>query len=108
MTHYGKGYPSFGSVIAKMTRTGRPGHAGVCRLIPHDAASSSCVPGPTVGPRYAQVKADGEQLASMKLRYVSSSQLSDRRRLLGALDGFRRGLDSTASNGLDADYQKAS
>jgi uncharacterized protein (DUF1501 family) len=65
-------------------------------------------PGPgALGPRYAQVKADGEQLASMKLRYVTSTRLSDRRRLLKEFDGFRRNLDTTAAGGVDADYQKA-
>jgi Protein of unknown function (DUF1501) len=103
-----QGYPSFGSVIAKMIGPVDPVTPAFVDLFPTMQHRPYNSPGPgSLGPRYAQVKADGEQLASMKLRYVSSSQLSDRRRLLGALDGFRRGLDSTASNGLDADYQKA-
>lgn len=103
-----QGYPSFGSVIAKLnghTDAVTPAFVDLFPTMQHRPYNS---PGPgSLGPRFAQVKADGEQLASMKLRYVTTAQLSDRRRLLGTLDGFRRGLDSVAAGGLKADYQKA-
>jgi uncharacterized protein DUF1501 len=103
-----QGYPSFGSVIAKLNGPRdalTPAFVDLFPTMQHHPYNS---PGPgALGPRYAQVKADGEQLASMKLRYVTSAQLSDRRRLLQAFDGFRRGLDSAGMSGMETDYQKA-
>ena len=103
-----QGYPSFGSVISKLVGPVDPVTPAFVDLFPTMQHRPYNSPGPgALGPRYAQVKADGEQLASMKLRYVTSGQLSDRRRLLGSLDSFRRGLDSPAASGVSADYQKA-
>jgi Protein of unknown function (DUF1501) len=103
-----QGYPSFGSVISKLVGPVDPVTPAFVDLFPTMQHRPYNSPGPgSLGPRYAQVKADGEQLASMKLRYVTSAQLSDRRQLLGTLDGLRRGLDSAATSGLNADYQKA-
>jgi Protein of unknown function (DUF1501) len=103
-----QGYPSFGSVISKLVGPADAVTPAFVDLFPTMQHRPYNSPGPgALGPRYAQVKADGEQLASMKLRYVTSAQLSDRRRLLSSLDGFRRGIDSTAASGVNADYQKA-
>ena len=103
-----QGYPSFGSVISKLVGPVDPVTPAFVDLFPTMQHRPYNSPGPgSLGPRYAQVKADGEQLASMKLRYMTSAQLSDRRRLLGTLDGLRRGIDSAAESGINADYQKA-
>jgi len=103
-----QGYPSFGSVIAKLNGQRdalTPAFVDLFPTMQHHPYNS---PGPgALGPRYAQVKADGEQLASMKLRYVTSAQLSDRRHLLQAFDGFRRDIDSAGMSGMETDYQKA-
>jgi hypothetical protein len=103
-----QGYPNFGSVISKLngpTDALTPAYVDLFPSMQHQEFNS---PGPgSLGPRYAQVKADGEQLASMKLRYVTTARLSDRRRLLKEFDGFRRNIDTPAASGVDADYQKA-
>jgi uncharacterized protein (DUF1501 family) len=63
-------------------------------------------PGPGyLGRPYAAVRADGEDLASMKLRYVSSAQFHERRRLLQEFDSFRRGVDDAGD--MDLVYQRA-
>jgi hypothetical protein len=104
----GQGHPHFGSVIAKLNGQADPVTPAFVDLFPtmqHRPYNSS---GPGVlGPRYAQVKADGEQLASMKLRYVSTGRFAGRRRLLTAFDGARRVADSAALEPVDADYRKA-
>jgi hypothetical protein len=103
-----QGHPNFGSIVAKLqgsTDSVTPPFVDLFPTMQHRPYNS---PGPGVlGPQYAQVKADGEQLASMKLRYVTSAQFSNRRRLLESVDHFRRGVESTAERGLDTDYQKA-
>jgi len=103
-----QGHPNFGSVLAKLLGQSDPVTPAFVDLFPtmQHRPYNSAGPG-VLGPRYSQVKADGEQLASMKLRYVTSTQLADRRRLLDTFDGFRRDMDSVSRGGMDADYQKA-
>src|SRR5579862_928703 len=103
-----QGHPNFGSVLAKLLGQSDPVTPAFVDLFPtmQHRPYNSAGPG-VLGPRYSQVKADGEQLASMKLRYVTAPQLSDRRRLLTALDDYRRGVDALATSGMNTDYQKA-
>lgn len=103
-----QGHPNFGSILAKLLGQSDPVTPAFVDLFPtmQHRPYNSAGPG-VLGPRYSQVKADGEQLASMKLRYVTSTQLADRRRLLDTFDGFRRDMDSVSRGGMDADYQKA-
>jgi uncharacterized protein (DUF1501 family) len=65
-------------------------------------------PGPGMfGPRYAGVKADGEDLASMKLRFITPEQFQDRRRLLEDMDHFRQSVEAEKLSAADSAYQKA-
>ena len=65
-------------------------------------------PGPgMLGHAAAGAKADGEDLASMKLRYVSGDEFSARRHLLAGFDDFRRAVDSAGVERLDAAYRRA-
>jgi hypothetical protein len=65
-------------------------------------------PGPgNLGPHFAGIKADGEDLAGMKLRFVSPTQLGDRRRLLEAVDQFRRETESQRVAAADSAYDRA-
>jgi uncharacterized protein (DUF1501 family) len=65
-------------------------------------------PGPGMfGPRYAGVKADGEDLASMKLRFITPGQFQDRRRLLEDMDHFRQSVEAEKLSAADSAYQKA-
>jgi hypothetical protein len=60
-----------------------------------------------LGPAYAAVKADGEQLASMKLRYVTPVHFADRRRLLDSLNNYRRTVDGLGAQDMGANYTRA-
>ncbi|MBL8825915.1 MAG: DUF1501 domain-containing protein [Planctomycetaceae bacterium] len=60
-----------------------------------------------LGPQYSPVKADGEDLASMKLRFISPEQFRSRRELLANLDEFRRQADSLEVAKLDTAYASA-
>jgi uncharacterized protein (DUF1501 family) len=65
-------------------------------------------PGPgMMGQRFGSVTADGEDLASMKLRFVSTARLDDRKRLLASVDRFRRGADEVDLTRSDSMYQRA-
>jgi hypothetical protein len=50
---------------------------------------------------------DGEDVAVMKLRAMSSTQLTERRQLLEGLDRFRRAADSAEMSGMDTFYRRA-
>ncbi|CAK8988268.1 DUF1501 domain-containing protein, partial [Durusdinium trenchii] len=60
-----------------------------------------------LGSAYGQMRADGEDLASMKLRYVPRTQFDRRRSLLSQLDGLRRNVDSGNLDNVDESYRKA-
>jgi len=61
----------------------------------------------SLGPKFNQVKADGEDLASMKLRFVSRDQFSSRRELLRQFDGLRQTAETTGILGMDEVYDRA-
>ncbi|HEY4261242.1 MAG TPA: DUF1501 domain-containing protein, partial [Schlesneria sp.] len=50
---------------------------------------------------------DGEDLASMKLRFVEPAQLDNRRKLLEVMDRFREQADANPVRNMDATYDKA-
>jgi hypothetical protein len=60
-----------------------------------------------LGRAYGGVKADGADVAVMRLQGLSQGQLGDRRRLLEQVDGFRRAVDSAEMRGLDVYYERA-
>jgi len=102
------GHPSFGSVIAQKKGSSDGVMPPFVDLFPtmqhrpYNSPSSGAL-----GPAYAAVKADGEQLASMKLRYVTPDQFSNRRKLLETLDGYRRHVDGGAVEGMGSNYERA-
>jgi uncharacterized protein (DUF1501 family) len=50
-------------------------------------------PGPgKLGPAFAGLKVDGEDLAGMKLRFVEPGRFADRRRLLAAVNGLQQAV----------------
>jgi uncharacterized protein (DUF1501 family) len=61
-----------------------------------------------LGSTFNQVRADGEDLASMKLRYVPSVQFTSRLNLLGQLDQFRRDSENRAFDAMQESYRRAS
>lgn len=69
---------------------------------PYNSAGSGYL-----GPRYSPTKADGEDLAGMKLRFVSSAEFQNRRTLLDGLDRFRREAESLDVAKMENAYQSA-
>ena len=103
-----EGRPSFGSVVSKVKGPFDPVTPAFVDLFPTMQHKPYNSPGPGyLGQSYGSVKADGEDLASMKLRYVSSSQLDSRRHLLTAFDRFRRDVDAADVDGMDIVYRRA-
>ncbi len=61
----------------------------------------------TLGPAYRGVRTDGEDLDSMKLRFVSPEQLGRRRSLLDQLDALRRDLHRDEVRAVAGNFDKA-
>jgi hypothetical protein len=103
-----EGRPSFGSVIARLAGPVDPVVPPFVDLFPTMQHRPYNSPGPgMLGHAAAGAKADGEDLASMKLRYVSGDEFSARRNLLAGFDDFRRAVDSAGVERLDAAYRRA-
>ena len=103
-----EGRPSFGSVIAQVKGPTNAVTAPFIDLFPTMQHRPYNSPGPGIlGPAYRGVTADGEQLTSMKLRYVQPSRFRDRRELLNHLDDIRRIIDENAESEMDAVYSRA-
>jgi hypothetical protein len=103
-----EGRPNFGSVISRLQGAVDPVIPPFVDLFPTMQHRPYNSPGPgMLGHGVAPVKADGEDLASMKLRYVSGDQFASRRRLLENFDDFRRAVDSAGVERLDSTYRRA-
>jgi len=103
-----EGRPNVGSVIAKLAGAVDPVVPAFVDLFPTMQHRPYNSPGPgMLGHAAAGAKADGEDLASMKLRYVSSDEFNARRNLLTSFDDFRRRVDSAGVDRLDAAYRQA-
>lgn len=102
------GYPHFGSVVTRVQGNTSPVVPAFVDLFPTMQHRPYNTPGPgNLGPHFAGIKADGEDLAGMKLRFVSPTQLGDRRRLLEAVDQFRRDTESQRVAAADSAYDRA-
>ena len=102
------GHPSIGSVIsheAGAVDGVTPAFVDLFPTMQHRPYNS---PGPGVlGPAHAGIKADGEDLASMKLRYIEGTRFDNRQKLLSSLDDYRRRVDSAELSGVDSNYERA-
>ena len=100
--------PNFGSVIAGLAGPVDPVIPPFVDLFPTMQHRPYNIPGPGVmGNAAAGAKADGEDLASMKLRFVSTDEFAARRDLLDRVDSFRRSADSAGVERLDQAYRRA-
>jgi hypothetical protein len=91
-----EGKPSFGSVISQLQGPADSVTPPFVDLFPKMQHLPYNSPGAgLLGPKYRAVRADGEDLDSMKLRYVSPDQFQRRRTLLQQLDDFRRNADAS-------------
>ena len=103
-----EGRPNSGSVIARLAGPVDPVVPPFVDLFPTMQHKPYNSPGPgMLGNAAGGAKADGEDLASMKLRFVSNDEFTARRRLLAGFDDFRRSVDSAGVERLDAAYRRA-
>ncbi|NQV23921.1 MAG: DUF1501 domain-containing protein [Rhodopirellula sp.] len=103
-----EGFPNFGSVVSQVLGSTNPVTPPFIDLFPtmkHRPYNSTGAG--YLGIRFNQVKADGEDLASMKLRFVSSDQFGSRRTLLRQLDSIRRSAEDARLLGMDENYDRA-
>lgn len=102
------GRPNFGSVISKVAGQTDPVTPAFVDLFPtmqhrpYNSPSSGYL-----GHAYSAVRADGEDLASMKLRYINAAQFDDRRKLRAQMDDYMRSVDKSSADGMDSIYQRA-
>lgn len=102
------GIPSFGSVIARVQGPTNPVIPPFIDMFPTMQHRPYNSPGPGVlGAHAAGVRADGEDLASMKLRFMSAEQLTDRRKLLASFDQYRAAVESARGEGVASNYERA-
>ena len=102
------GRPHMGSVITKVQGAVDPVTPAFVDLFPTMQHKPYNAPGPGyLGRAFGSVRADGEDLASMKLRYITPDQLSDRRKLLQHFDSVGRAIESADAGGMDVIYGRA-
>ncbi|MDB5386249.1 MAG: hypothetical protein JWM11_1895 [Planctomycetaceae bacterium] len=102
------GRPTIGAVISKVAGQSDPVTPAFVDLFPTMQHKPYNSPGPGyLGTSYSSVRADGEDLASMKLRYVSPGQFDERRKLRMQIDDARRTLDKSSVDGMDVIYRRA-
>lgn len=100
--------PNFGSLVSQIQGPTNPVTPPFIDLFPtmqHRPYNSQGAG--YLGPKYNQIKADGEDLASMKLRFVSPDQFSNRRELLKQFDSFRSAIDVHQAGAMDEAYGRA-
>lgn len=101
-------YPNFGSVVAKVQGATNPVVPPFVDLFPtmqHRPYNSTGAG--YLGSSYQQVRADGEDLASMKLRYIENAQFSSRKKLLEGIDRFREAGDRGGLSDVEESYRRA-
>lgn len=104
------GRPGIGAVMAKVkgpVDPSVPPFVGLAARTQHMPWSDSGRPG-FLGPAYRAFTPDGEGMANLKLRNISTAQFDDRKRLMSSFDGLRRELDASgALTGMDASTERA-
>lgn len=103
-----EGWPNFGSIIAQnmgQRDAATPAFVDLFPTMQHRPYNSP--PPGKVGPAFRGVRADGEDMESMKLRFVDAARFGTRQQLLASIDGIKRDVDSLALAGMDSSYQKA-
>ena len=101
------GIPNFGSVVSQVLGPTDPVTPPFVDLFPtmkhrpYNSADAGYL-----GSKFNQVKADGEDLASMKLRFVERDHFQSRRELLRRFDSLRKHADEKLS-GMDEIYDRA-
>jgi len=102
------GIPNFGSVVSRVLGPTSPVTPPFVDLFPtmkhrpYNSADAGYL-----GSKFNQVKADGEDLASMKLRFVERDHFQSRRELLRRFDSLRRNAEDATLLGMDEIYDRA-
>lgn len=102
------GLPNFGSVVAKIqgpTNDVTPPFVDLFPTMQHRPYNSTNAG--YLGSAFNQVRADGEDLANMRLQFVDSPQFTGRKSLLEQLDGYRRAADIHSLDGMQESYRRA-
>jgi hypothetical protein len=103
-----EGKPNVGSIVAKVQGSTDGVMPPYVDLFPTMQHRPYNIPGPgALGRACAGVKVDGDDVAVMKLRGMTTEQLADRRRLLERFDAFRRAADAAEPSGMDTHYRRA-
>jgi hypothetical protein len=91
----GKNHPSLGACIAKVVGAADPTIPPFVDLIQKTQHKPYSIPAASgfLGRRYSAARLDEEGAADMTLKGITLQRLGDRRRLLDAVDGFRRRVD---------------
>ncbi len=100
--------PHFGSVVAKVQGQTDPLLPAFIDLSPTMQHKPYNSPGPmNLGRGSQAVKVDGDEIAVMKQLAVPADRLGDRKGLLEAMDGLRRGADRTGGISADTFHDRA-
>lgn len=101
-----EGRPNFGSVVSRVLGPTDPVIPPFVDLFPRmQHRPYNSYGAGYLGTPSDQVRADGEDLASMKLRFIESSQFQRRQSLLSELDQLRRNADRVSA--VSESYRKA-
>ena len=102
------GTPHFGSIVSKVqgaTDSVTPPFVDLFPTMQHRPYNSTGAG--YLGSAYNQVRADGEDLANMKLRFVEADQFGRRMGLLEQLDQLRRQSDNHSFDDMSESYRRA-
>jgi uncharacterized protein (DUF1501 family) len=102
------GYPNFGSAVSRVLGATDPLAPPFVDLFPkmqHRPYNSTGAG--YFGSAFNQVRADGEDIASMKLRYIETSRFGGRRELLAQLDALKRTHDARNVGNVGENYRRA-
>ncbi len=102
------GLPNFGSVVARVqgaTNEVTPPFVDLFPTMQHRPYNSTGAG--YLGSAHNQVRADGEDLANMQLRFIEPPTFASRRSLLDQLDSLRRQADNRSFDNLNESYRRA-
>lgn len=102
------GIPNFGSVVSRVqgpTNEVTPPFVDLFPTMQHRPYNSTGAG--YLGSPFDQVRADGEDLANMRLRFVDAPQFTGRKSLLDQLDSYRRTADTHSLDGVQESYRRA-
>jgi len=102
------GKPHIGSAISRVQGPVDPLVPPFMDLFPTMQHRPYNSPGPgNFGSAYQGIRADGEDIESMRLRYIQEAQFQKRRDLRAQLESLRTHMDPNAGEGIDPFYQSA-